>query len=60
VICCDHVIIIFVSKVDEIIDAIRGGDGLLIDLTERGRRLITTVYVVAHYAWRSAGFPGKE
>lgn len=58
-ICCDHVVIIVVSKLDRVVDAIRAGDGLLVDLTERGRLLIPAVYVVAYYVWRRTGFPGK-
>ena len=60
VISCDHIVKIFVSKLDEIIHTIRAGDGFLVDLTKRGRRLVTTVHVVAHYAWGSAGLPRKN
>ena len=59
-ICRDHIVIICVSKLDEIIDAIRRGDRLLIDLTERFGGLITAIYVVADYTWRIAGIPGKK
>lgn len=60
VISCDHIVKIFVSKLDEIIDTIRGYDGFLVDLTERRGRLVTTIHVVAHYAWGRAGFPRKN
>jgi len=60
VIGCHHIVKIFVLKLDEIIDTIRGCDGFLIDLSERGGRLVTTVHVVAHYAWGRARFPRKH
>ena len=60
VISCDHIVKIFVLKLHEIIDTIRGCDGFLVDLAERGGRVVTTVHVVAHYAWGSAGLPRKN
>ena len=60
VISCDHIVKILVSKLDEIIDTIRSCDRFLVDLSERGGRLVTTVHVVARYAWGRARFSRKN